>query len=153
MCFMYFPLSYVSKLLKTEAMNCLPEMEDQKLTFEKKMSWVPARGVVVKFPRSSSVARRLQVQIPGTDLTPLVKPRCGSIPHKIEEDWHRCQLSNNLPQAKRRRLATEVSSGPIFLTPTHKFSLKISSIAIQVILPSENEFILSCLAVHWISLK
>ena len=39
---------------------------------------------------SASVARGSQVVIPGTDLAPLVQPACGGIPHKIEEDWHRC---------------------------------------------------------------
>ena len=36
------------------------------------------------------VAWSLQVWISGTDLAPLVKPLCGGIPQKIEEDWHRC---------------------------------------------------------------
>ena len=36
--------------------------------------------------------------------------------HKIEEDWY----SDNLPQAKRGRLATDVSSGPVFLTNKKK---------------------------------
>ena len=35
--------------------------------------------------------------------------------YKIEEDWHRCQFSNNFPPAKRGRLATDVSSVTIFL--------------------------------------
>ena len=43
-------------------------------------------GVVVKFARSASVAWTSQVQIPGADLAPLVKQRCGGIPHKTEED-------------------------------------------------------------------
>ena len=34
---------------------------------------------------------------------------------KIEEDWHGCWLRNNFPQAKRIRLATDVSSGPVSL--------------------------------------
>ena len=57
----------------------------------------------------------MQVQIPGADIALLIKPCCGGVPHKIEEDWH----SNNLPQAKRGRLATDVDSGPMFLTHTH----------------------------------
>ena len=46
------------------------------------------------------------------DLAPL--PCCDGVgvPHKIEEDWHRCQLSDNLRQAKRGRLGTNVSQGP-----------------------------------------
>ena len=47
-------------------------------------------GGVVKFTRSTSVTQGLQVQISGTDLAPLVKPHCGCIPHKVEEDWYRC---------------------------------------------------------------
>ena len=40
---------------------------------------------MVKFTRSVSAARALQVQILGTDLVPLVKPHCGGIPHKIDK--------------------------------------------------------------------
>ena len=47
-------------------------------------------GLEVKFVSYASAARGSQVQIPGTDLAPLVKPCCGDIPHKIEVDWHRC---------------------------------------------------------------
>ena len=31
-----------------------------------------------------------QVQILGADLAPLIKPRRGGIPHKVEEVWHGC---------------------------------------------------------------
>ena len=78
--------------------------------------WSRPGGIVVKFENFASVAQGSQVQIPGMDLAPLIKPCCDGIPHKIEEDWRRCQLSDNLSQAKRGRLATDVSSGPIFLT-------------------------------------
>ena len=44
----------------------------------------------------------------------------GSHIRKIEEDWHRCYLCNNLPQAKWERLVTDVSSGSISLTYTQK---------------------------------
>ena len=47
-------------------------------------------GIVVKFGPSASVAQGSQVQILGADLALLIKPCCGGIPHKIEEDWHRC---------------------------------------------------------------
>ena len=47
-------------------------------------------GVVVGFQHSTLAARGLQVQIPGTDLEPLIKPHCGGITHKLEEDWHSC---------------------------------------------------------------
>ena len=46
-------------------------------------------GVVVKFAWSAPAAGGSQVWILGTDQARLVKPCCGSIPHKIEEDWHR----------------------------------------------------------------
>ena len=36
--------------------------------------------------------------------------------YKEEEEWHRYKLNNNLPQAKRGKLAADVSLGPIFLT-------------------------------------
>ena len=39
------------------------------------------RGVVVKFVHSALVAQGLQVQIPGVDLAPLIRPHCGGIPH------------------------------------------------------------------------
>ena len=47
-------------------------------------------GAVVKFVHSGLVAWGSRVQIPGVDLAPLVRPHCGGIPHKMEEDWHRC---------------------------------------------------------------
>ena len=78
--------------------------------------WGQPGGVVVKITRSASAARGSQVQIPGVDLAwLLIKPRCGGV-EEAEEGWHRCYLSDNLPQAKRGRLATDVHSGPIFLT-------------------------------------
>ena len=43
-------------------------------------------GVVVKFMHSASAAQGLGVWIPGMDLAPLVKPCCGGIPCKTEED-------------------------------------------------------------------
>ena len=46
-------------------------------------------GVTVKFTLCFRQPG-LQVQIPGIDLAPLVKPHCGSIPHKVQEDGHRC---------------------------------------------------------------
>ena len=57
------------------------------------------------------------------DLAPLLEPCCGGIPHKIEEDWQRRELSDNLLQAKRGRLATDVGSETSFLTHTHTKSL------------------------------
>ena len=79
-------------------------------------------GIVVKFMCSASVAQGSCVQILGADLHTTHQVMLWQHPiYKIEEDWHRCYLSNNLPQEKRGRLATDVSSGPIFLTKTtHK---------------------------------
>ena len=39
---------------------------------------------------------------------------------RIKEDWHRCQLRDNLPQGKVGRLATDVRPGPILLTKKKK---------------------------------
>ena len=75
---------------------------------------------MVKFSCSTSAARDSWVQIPGVNLALLIKPCCGSIPHKIEEDWHRHYLRDNLPQAKRGRFATDVGSGPIFFIKKEK---------------------------------
>ena len=47
-------------------------------------------GIVVKFACSALVAQGSQVQILGMDLALLIKPCCDGVPHKIEEDWHRC---------------------------------------------------------------
>ena len=47
-------------------------------------------GLVVKFVHSASAAWGSQVLILGPDLALLIRPHCGSIPHKIEKDWHRC---------------------------------------------------------------
>ena len=52
--------------------------------------WGQPSGIVVKFACSTLAARGSQVQIPGTDLALLIKPCCSGIPHKVEEDWHRC---------------------------------------------------------------
>ena len=48
-------------------------------------------SIAVKFARSASVAWGSPVQIPGADVAPLVKPRCGRRPsYKVEEDGHGC---------------------------------------------------------------
>ena len=52
--------------------------------------WGQPSGVVVKFAHSVSAAWGLQFRIPGADLALLVESCCGGIPHKTEEDWHRC---------------------------------------------------------------
>ena len=69
----------------------------KNLGIKNDLPWGWPGGLVVKCPCSASAAWSPHVQIPGTDLAPLVKPRCGSIPHKIKED------------------STDVSSATIFL--------------------------------------
>ena len=59
-----------------------------KFKYKKILGW--SGGIVVKVMHFASVAQGLQVQILGVDLAPFIKPSCGGIPHKIEEDWHRC---------------------------------------------------------------
>ena len=49
-----------------------------------------SQGVEVKPTCSTSVAQGSKVQIPGANPALLVKPCCGGISHKMEEDWHRC---------------------------------------------------------------
>ena len=41
---------------------------------------------MVAFTCSASAVQGLQVQILGADIVPLVKPHCGGVPHKMEED-------------------------------------------------------------------
>ena len=47
-------------------------------------------GIGVKFTLSALAAWGSRVRILDTDLALLVRPCCDGIPHKIEEDWHRC---------------------------------------------------------------
>ena len=48
-------------------------------------------GAAVKVARSDSVAQGSWVWIPGANMAPLVKPRCGRGPtYKVEEDRHGC---------------------------------------------------------------
>ena len=63
------------------------------------------RCAVVKFTCSTLAAQGSQVWILGMDIAPLVKPCCGGIAHKIEED------------------GTDVSSVAVFLTHTEKGAL------------------------------
>ena len=44
-------------------------------------------GIEVKFASSALAAQGSQVRILGSDLAPLIRPCCGSVPHKTEEDW------------------------------------------------------------------
>ena len=58
-------------------------------------------GTMVKFTRSASAAWGSPARIPGADMAPLGKPRCGRHPiYKVEEDGHGCELRASLPQQK-----------------------------------------------------
>ena len=116
--FVYFIfLSFLFPHLK-----CLLPQNLEMILFSKRLVYRgQPDGIVVEFMCSALVAWGSQVLIPGADLAPLIKPCCGGIPgKKMEEDWHRCQLSNNLPQAERGRLATDVGLWLILLTHTQK---------------------------------
>ena len=74
-------------------------------------------GVVVKFVHSASGLGFAGLD-PRRGPTHCSSSQAVAAAHiqKTEEEWHRCQLSVHLPQAKRGRLAIDLSSGPIFLT-------------------------------------
>ena len=96
--------------------------------------WGHPGGMVVKFTCSILAAQDSQVRILATDLAPLIKPCCGSIPRKTKEDCHRYYLSDNLPQAKRGRLATGLSSGTISFTNKTKQKIIVCGLAISFFL-------------------
>ena len=60
----------------------------------------PARGPAVKCAHSAPAAPGLPVWIPGTDMAPLGKS------HAVA----------GVPRAKQRKMGTDVSSGPVFLS-------------------------------------
>ena len=68
-------------------------------------------GIVVKFARSASAAWGLQLWILGADLCTTQAMLWQHPTQKIEEVWHGYQLRANVPQAKKRGLAMDVSSG------------------------------------------
>ena len=47
-------------------------------------------GVMVKFACSTLAAWGSQFRIQAWTQAQLVKPHCGRIPHKTEDDWNRC---------------------------------------------------------------
>ena len=69
-------------------------------------------GLVVKFSMLCLSGPGL---VPGYGPMPLVSHAVAATHIQNTEDGHRYWLSANLPQAKRGRLATDVSSGRIFL--------------------------------------
>ena len=80
-------------------------------------SWGWPAGIVVKFTRSALAARGSLIRILGADLHTAHQAMLWRCPtYNLEEDWHRCWLRDNPPQAKRGRSAKDVSSWPIFLT-------------------------------------
>ena len=83
-------------------------------------SWVWSSGVVVKFAHSASATRGSQAQILGMDGQRSSHAVVSSHIKQRKTDGY---VSNSLPQAKSRRVATDVSSGPNFLTHTHTKTL------------------------------
>ena len=78
-------------------------------------------GIVVKFVVSILMTQSSRVQTLGADLHTTHQALLWQYPTcKIEEEWHTCWLSDNLPQAKRGRLAIDVNSGMIFLIKKKK---------------------------------
>ena len=74
-------------------------------------------GVMVEFTCSAWAAQGLQVQIPGADLCTAHQAMLWWHPtYKIEEDRHRCELRDNLPQQReedwQQMLAQGQSSSP-----------------------------------------
>ena len=68
-----------------------PIMGASRAPSQIKWPWGPPGGAAVKCAPSSLVARGLPVRIPGVDMAPLGKPRCGRRPtYEIKEDGHGC---------------------------------------------------------------
>ena len=70
------------------------------------ISWILGQrhGVAVMFMCSALAAQGSLVQLLGMACTLLIKPCCGRHPtYKVEEDRHRCWLSTNLPQQKKKK--------------------------------------------------
>src|SRR3712207_1453505 len=92
-------ISLYSGILRSQKSN-KAGMNLENMRSEKSQTWGQSRGIVARFVRPASVAQGLQVQILGTDLVLLIKPRCGSIPHKTEEDWQ--QMLAQRQSSKRK---------------------------------------------------
>ena len=74
--------------------------------------WGQPGGIIVKFTYSTSVAQVHRLGSWVQTYTPLIKPCCGGIPH-----------------TKQRKISTDVSSGPIFLTKQNKSKSVIKNIS------------------------
>ena len=79
------------------------------------------RGQVVKFTCSALAARSSGVRSWAQTYTQLIKPYCDSLPHRtrMTYNWD-IKLGAGVLERKEKkggRLATDVGSGPIFLTP------------------------------------
>ena len=60
------------------------------------------RGIVVKFSALHFSSPSSQVQIPVMDLHHSSAMLWWGLTYKVEEDWHRCWLTANLPQGKNK---------------------------------------------------
>ena len=91
-------------------------------------------GVVVKFVLSASATGSSRVLILGADLHTAHQAMLWWPPtYKVEEDWHRRYFRDNLPQAKRGRLATDDGSWPIFfISPQQKKWYSLISLFINI---------------------
>ena len=56
---------------------------------------------MVKITHTAFAVRDSQIEIPGSDLAPLVKPHCGGMLHKTEEDWHNVSKATTFHQKKK----------------------------------------------------
>ena len=74
--------------------------------------WGRPGGTAVMCTRSASAARGSPVRIPGADMAPLGKPRCGNRPTcKVEEGGHGCELRASLPQQKEENWQQMLAQG------------------------------------------
>ncbi len=66
-------------------------------------------GIVVKFAHYALEAHSSQVWISSVNRAPLVKPCCGSIPHKIEEDWQQTLAQGQSSSLKKKEMMILIS--------------------------------------------
>ena len=76
-------------------------VQTNSLFFKQRGVWGWPGSIVVTFTCSALVAQGLWLWIPGADLHTTHQAMLWQHPSdKIEEDWHRCELRDNLPQQK-----------------------------------------------------